>query len=394
MSFIQTDSFGEPGGHPFKMQPINSIGLRTGNRVDSIIINDFQYGRSGGQPTEVLHFAEDEYISEIVGRSGGTIDQLHILTNKGRSIGGGGNGGDPTINLKNIRVIGIGGMAGKYVDILRIKYVKDYVESKVKETDATFILSYSPPGSDFVESKLQSEKTIEAYEKITRNMIRQTYSASVQGEYFGRVSASLSAAASLEMENMTMEKTSNQLEQLVEKMSTETQKIPNDKVGIKMVTAKIMEDGEKKQYWIFPTSEASYSIIELDNIKSISNCFDLTGTLYRQMSKPIPNQHKYGYLYYPNLDELGSKPRKIGLRAVNGKYVSADLGREGILIANRDQLDAWETFELINQGGNKIGLRAVNGKYVSADLGREGILIANRDQLDAWETFELINQGG
>ncbi len=81
---------------------------------------------------------------------------------------------------------------------------------------------------------------------------------------------------------------------------------------------------------------------------------------------------------------------KIGLRADNQQYVSADFNQGGTLVANRDVLDGWETFELIKLDGNKIGLRADNGQYVSADFNQGGILVANRDVLDGWETFELI----
>ncbi len=83
---------------------------------------------------------------------------------------------------------------------------------------------------------------------------------------------------------------------------------------------------------------------------------------------------------------------KIGLRAANGQYVSADLNDGGKLVANRDVLDDWETFELVEGNGNKIGLRAANGQYVSADFNQSGTLIANRDRLDDWETFELIER--
>ena len=81
---------------------------------------------------------------------------------------------------------------------------------------------------------------------------------------------------------------------------------------------------------------------------------------------------------------------RIILQAHNQKYVSADLNQGGILVANRNQINQWETFELINVD-NKFALRAANGKYVSADLNQDGKLVANRNEIKEWEIFELIN---
>jgi hypothetical protein len=86
--------------------------------------------------------------------------------------------------------------------------------------------------------------------------------------------------------------------------------------------------------------------------------------------------------------------KKIALRAYNGKYVCADKGLNGQMIANRTAIGPWETFELIPQGGNKYALKTSYGKYVCADLGLGGKLYANRDRIGPWETFEIIELGG
>ena len=84
---------------------------------------------------------------------------------------------------------------------------------------------------------------------------------------------------------------------------------------------------------------------------------------------------------------------KIVLQAYNQQYVSADLDRGGILVANRNEIDSWETFELIDRGNGKVALKAANGQYLSAEGGGGGKVIANGDTIDAWETFELIDRG-
>ncbi|CAF1015972.1 unnamed protein product [Adineta ricciae] len=84
---------------------------------------------------------------------------------------------------------------------------------------------------------------------------------------------------------------------------------------------------------------------------------------------------------------------KVALRShANGKYVCAEAAGEKPLIVNRNGIDAWETFQMIHRGENKVAFIAVNGKYVCAvDYGR-GALTADRTNVDAWETFDLVPQ--
>ena len=83
---------------------------------------------------------------------------------------------------------------------------------------------------------------------------------------------------------------------------------------------------------------------------------------------------------------------RITLKASNRQYVSADLNRGGILVANRNEINELETFELIKLDGKKIGLRAANGQYVSADFNQGGTLVANRNEINEWETFVLMER--
>ena len=96
--------------------------------------------------------------------------------------------------------------------------------------------------------------------------------------------------------------------------------------------------------------------------------------------------------YYSNSKiEVKNESRRVGMKAANEKYVSADFNEGGRLVANRTHLDAWETFKLIKVG-NKVAFKADNGKYVSADFNEGGRLVANRTHLDDWETFKLIER--
>jgi uncharacterized protein YkwD len=86
---------------------------------------------------------------------------------------------------------------------------------------------------------------------------------------------------------------------------------------------------------------------------------------------------------------------RVALRSLaNGQYVTAENGGNSALIANRSAVLGWETFELINLGGNERALRSLtNNLYVCAEAQGNQPLIANRSAALGWETFELITNG-
>src|SRR5262245_28153450 len=86
---------------------------------------------------------------------------------------------------------------------------------------------------------------------------------------------------------------------------------------------------------------------------------------------------------------------KLALR-YNGKYVSAEQGggldtRDQAtpiaLIANRDALGPWETFEVEDLGDGAFTLATCNGYYVTAENGGGGKLRTNATEIGVWETF-------
>ncbi len=93
------------------------------------------------------------------------------------------------------------------------------------------------------------------------------------------------------------------------------------------------------------------------------------------------------------ISPLTTLPKKVALRAHNGQYVCAEGGGGREVVANRDRIRSWETFELIELGDSKIALRAHNGQYVCAEGGGGREVVANRDQIRSWETFELVKLG-
>lgn len=82
---------------------------------------------------------------------------------------------------------------------------------------------------------------------------------------------------------------------------------------------------------------------------------------------------------------------KAALRAVaNGRLVCADNAGTLPLVANRDRVGTWETFEIRVVGSNRIALKsAANNRFVCAENAGAKALVANRDQVGPWETFQL-----
>ncbi len=84
------------------------------------------------------------------------------------------------------------------------------------------------------------------------------------------------------------------------------------------------------------------------------------------------------------------RPAKIALRVYNGEYVCAEGGGGREVVANRNAIGGWETFELIDLGNSEVALRVHNGQYVCAEGGGGREVVANRNAIASWETFELI----
>jgi hypothetical protein len=98
---------------------------------------------------------------------------------------------------------------------------------------------------------------------------------------------------------------------------------------------------------------------------------------------------------------FSTSARTVTLRTlVAGEYVCAEGGGGGVVNANRQAAQAWETFALndLNAGalndGDQITLQASNGQFVSAEGGGGGAVNANRNQALGWETFIVHKVGG
>lgn len=85
----------------------------------------------------------------------------------------------------------------------------------------------------------------------------------------------------------------------------------------------------------------------------------------------------------------------IHLKANNGKYVCAEGGGGGPVVANRAVAAGWETFQLVDRNGpplrsgDQVALRASNRQFVCAEGGGGRKVVANRNAIGPWETFTI-----
>ena len=122
---IAIRTFGGNGGGPFDIEAVKSVGFRSGDRIDALLLNGSRYGGAGRRESTTLEFHPDEYIDRIAIRHGARIDAIEIHTNMGRSLSAGGNGGRRE-ELTNIRVLGLGGNSGGELDNLRVQFMPNY----------------------------------------------------------------------------------------------------------------------------------------------------------------------------------------------------------------------------------------------------------------------------
>ncbi len=83
----------------------------------------------------------------------------------------------------------------------------------------------------------------------------------------------------------------------------------------------------------------------------------------------------------------------IAIKTHDGYFVSAERGGGGKVAAKGLRVGDWETFRLVDRGGNRISLQTYDGHYVCAEQGGGGIVVANRKEVGVWETFQVIYRG-
>lgn len=290
---IVVGNYGGDGGDRFDAHFVKSLALRSDREVDAIIINEKQNGGDGGHKSNALVFADDEYISAMTIRAGKRIDALQFHTNKGRTLGGGGGGGD-SYELKNIRVIAIGGSSGSRLDRIEITYVEDYAPSVAVQEGARFVIGFVPQNTVMKEYTDSLYRSTDSYEKITETRLSQKYSASAEAEYYAKVAV----ATEIEYINTSTSTISHELVQELKHRKSNKRSVHAGQVGVQVLNGTIMRSADGKT-WMFPTTVVSYAVISIDDYRNVLNHYDLTGELATQMPELLKYRtEKNGYVFY------------------------------------------------------------------------------------------------
>ncbi len=139
------EMWGGGGGSPFEYPRVEDalanrtrltwLKLRSGSRIDRI---SFRYadihgegevqshGGNGGSDQPALSLDSKEYIATIAGRCGSEVDRLYIVTNRGSSTQGGGDGGHAVAwdTPAGYVLLGFQGRSGNRLDALQMVAAK------------------------------------------------------------------------------------------------------------------------------------------------------------------------------------------------------------------------------------------------------------------------------
>jgi hypothetical protein len=138
----QTQLAGGGGGRPFTDQNvpagarITEVVVRSGDTIDAVqaiyvlpdgrSLQGEQHGNSGGN-SHTFRLDRDEYIIGLAGRFGDTVDSMRIITNKRTSQVYGGRGGDRDFRIDvppGSQAIGFIGRSGNTVDAIGLVYMR------------------------------------------------------------------------------------------------------------------------------------------------------------------------------------------------------------------------------------------------------------------------------
>lgn len=85
---------------------------------------------------------------------------------------------------------------------------------------------------------------------------------------------------------------------------------------------------------------------------------------------------------------------RIALKAVNGKFVTAENVWKAGLIALSDTVGPWETFVITDAGEGTIALKSLaSGKYICAENTDVNTIFPSSDSIGPWSSFEVIDLG-
>lgn len=281
-----TREFGTGGGDPFPMEYPHSLGVRGQGYVDALILNEQRRGGTGGDNPQEYTLGSDDYWSEFEVHAGRYVDWVGFKAKSGRSVSGGGGGGDARFSAKGIRILRIGGAAGRYLDNIRIEYIENYQPSKVV-TEGQAVLDFQPGGRTITTYTDTKTLTAQAYERITEHSTEFTFNTSAEGEYFSKFSAS----TGFKMTNSTREDVKSSSEQALNTGQKVQETLSPDEAAFLIGNINVMQDSDG-HYWTYPTRAPNWVRLPSAKFRNLNNYFDFTSGVSTQTG--FSHRKQYG----------------------------------------------------------------------------------------------------
>ncbi|MEM1076470.1 MAG: jacalin-like lectin [Pseudomonadota bacterium] len=304
---IETIYFGGRGGKEFDIAGFEEIGLRSGKRIDALLLDGARHGGNGGSNQQGLSLSSDEYIDQVSIRSGSTIDRLELRTNRGRTMIHGGGGGKHRGTLENIRVLGFGGRSGSELDQLAIHFIRDYDPSQAEPGLQTAIIGIVPQGEQietFVSSRI-------ARINSTRRLFQTTFTSNQSAEAEGKAGNAkgeftAKASRSLGFKQVVEQEFLQQTESEEVNSETITRSPDPGFVGLETVQVEVYRidapsrDPKDAVWWTFPVGTPEYiEVREETGIPPLESVIDMTGVLSLQLPVMASRkQQQFGHDWY------------------------------------------------------------------------------------------------
>ena len=305
---IVTKTYGGNAGGEFNIQAVKSLGLIHGKWIDALLLNDKRYGGTGGGTTPTRTLDSDEYIHQVKIQGGKYVDGIEFTTNKGNKISG-GHFRSPVL-IKNIRVIGLGGKSGRFLDQIKIKYIENYKPSTLKEENQEVVIQIIPPGKRIETSEREETMKLTVSELMMELMFSQENDSTVSA--FGDFMAKLSLET--EYQFTTRSELRNEIKKLKESETKTYYEPPSlTYAGLEIISVDIYSD-ENGFTWFMPKGKPNIVTVPIETgLSQNIKIYDLTGVLGAQIPS-LANQKetKYGYDYYNTVVPQTSVQHLIG----------------------------------------------------------------------------------
>ena len=278
---IVTKPIGGDGGKSFEIAAVRTIGFRSGNRVDALVLNGSRKGGGGGRESQVLELQGDEYIEHMEiwankhkNRST-RIHKIFLRTSRGRTLSVGKASGTKT-TLSGVRVLGLGGKSGAELDKLRVRYIENYTPSDIIEQGALAVIGVIPQGQTtetFVSSRVSKLSASSLFLEIVSTVETSTETGGAVGEFTAKASSTFGLSVT----------TSSEFREEIESETFESEKItyapPAGHVGLEVIQIDVFKASDGT-IWQFPVSEPSIVSTPVASTPALfANVYDMTGTL-------------------------------------------------------------------------------------------------------------------